>query len=179
MIGLGSNPFAIAGAGLVIEPGPGLTVGELRIRAAYLARAAIGETRRVARAFLFALARRAAAELARLARWRVADVEAVEAMVAPMATGRGPPAPRDVAVIPSRVRDEIESLTNRQGAPSMTLKNEEAPRKGLPVNLSKIPAPHALRIMIANGRAIVRVACYVMSCAAGLNKVVCRALAIG
>jgi hypothetical protein len=88
----GVNPFAIGGAGLMIEPGPGLTAAELRTRSAYLAHAAIGSTRRVARAFVLSLARRATAELSRLARWRVAEVEAIEATPAPVPAGRGPPA---------------------------------------------------------------------------------------
>lgn len=91
MLTFGSNVFAIGGAGLVIEPGPGLTAAELRTRSAYLAHAAIGSTRRVARAFVLSLARRATAELSRLARWRVAEVEAIEATPGPVATGRGPP----------------------------------------------------------------------------------------
>ena len=75
MLVFGSNPFTLGARGLVIEPGPGLTRRELASRAAYLERAAIGEARRAARAFMLSLARRAAVELARLVHWRSADVE--------------------------------------------------------------------------------------------------------
>ena len=123
MLTFGSNVFAIGGAGLVIEPGPGLTAAELRTRSAYLAHAAIGSTRRVARAFVLSLARRATAELSRLARWRVAEVEAIEATPGPVATGRGPPVHGTANLC------EWATSNNRlvKGGPMATI-NEKAPR---------------------------------------------------
>jgi hypothetical protein len=132
VLAFGSNAFAIGGAGLMIEPGPGLTAAELRRRAAYLARAAIGEARRVAVTFVLSLARRAAAELSKLARWRVAEVEAIAATPAPVPAGRGPPV-RGTAVTPANrapgARSQINASLYSIGAPpSMTPKCEKVSR---------------------------------------------------
>ncbi len=179
MLAFGSNAFAIGGAGLMIEPGPGLTAAELRRRAAYLARAAIGEARRVAVTFVLSLARRAAAELSKLARWRVAEVEAIAATPAPVPAGRGPPV-RGTAVTPANrapgARSQINASLYSIGAPpNMTPKCKRAPGRFLARgSLSIFPEDHKP----AQAYLMTHPLC-ASSGAAGPNKVACRALAIG
>jgi hypothetical protein len=151
----GSNAFAIGGVGLVVAPGPGLTAAELRTRAAYLARAAIGEARRIAVTFVLSLVRRAAAELSKLARWRVAEVEAIAATPAPVPAGRGPPV-RGTAVTPANrapgARSQINASLYSIGAPpSMTPKCKRAPGRFLARGSLKIfpEDPTALAVLIA------------------------------
>jgi hypothetical protein len=170
---IGSNPFVIAGAGLVVAPGPGLTVGEVANRGVHLARVAIGSTRRVARALVLSLARRAAAELSKLTRWRVAEVEAIEAMVAPMAPARGPPTHGVGNPCERPPREcEICQTTTRKAGPNMAFKCKEAPRRFLargsllsifcqdprygaqpPVSVYSVAAPCATRTCAAGSKA--------------------------
>jgi hypothetical protein len=165
---------------LVIEPGPGLTRRELASRAAYLERAAIGEARRAARAFMLSLARRAAVELARLVHWRSADVEAIEALPAPVAVGRGPPSRGSAMKDPWRVRTGIgPTIATRKGAPNMTDTREKAPKRFPTRDSLKILHPdHQRSTTPAQAYLIAHPLCAAGS-AAGPNKVACRALAIG
>jgi hypothetical protein len=142
----GSNPFAIGAAGLVVEPGPGLTRRELAHRATYLARAAIGSTRRAARVAVLSLARRGAAELARLVSWRAVEVEALAAVVAPVPAGRAPPGCRSAVTLPTKadpceLTELIAYLT--EGPPSVTPTNEKASELSLRGPLSIFRQDHS------------------------------------
>jgi hypothetical protein len=182
--GSGSVTF---GASLVIASGPGLTAPEVRALDLYAMR-----TRRAAagtwRAHLLTLARRAAALLAMLAPWADTTSGAVEALPAPMAHGRGPPAPRSAAFFPIEKGSDPERQTaerlSTEGPPSMTAKRKRAPKRfparGSLKIVSKIQRLPALVASVANDAPALRGAvCYVVTCAAGPNKVARRDLAIG
>ena len=159
---------------MVIEPGPGLTRRELASRAAYLERAAIGEARRAARAFMLSLARRAAVELARLVHWRSAEAEAVEALPVPVPAGRGPPARCSATKDPceSANRNRNQTIATRKGKPNMTPIREKAPKRFPVRDFLKIVCPihktlAASLMRIAPAGAVVRSAVVFTSCAAG------------
>jgi hypothetical protein len=166
---IGSNPFTLGARGLTIEPGPGLTRRELAHRAAYLARAAIGPSRRGARGLVLSLARRGAAELARLARWYSADVEAVEALPAPVAVGRGPPSR---SIVKPCERATSENVPESKGGPKVAATNEKAPgllpRPSLDLS-ARSNDVHPSLAMVAPRYAILRVVVAIASDAANLT----------